>query len=149
MIKFVFLILFTSLQCNAFNAKVISVIDGDTIHVINQSLKITVRLSGIDTPELKQMYGNEAKDILSEKILNKIVTIKGISKDRYGRLIGDIFLNDRWINYELINEGIAWHYKKYSDDIKLSKAEKEARDNGIGIWSQINPIAPWNYRKNN
>tara|TARA_S200000501_G_scaffold296545_1_gene282696 strand:+ start:378 stop:827 length:450 start_codon:yes stop_codon:yes gene_type:complete len=149
MIKFVFLILFTSLQCNAFNAKVISVIDGDTIHVINQSLKITVRLSGIDTPELKQMYGNEAKDILSEKILNKIVTIKGISKDRYGRLIGDIFLNDRWINYELINEGIAWHYKKYSDDIKLSKAEKEARDNGIGIWSQINPIAPWDYRKNN
>ena len=149
MIKFVFLILFTSLQCNAFNAKVISVIDGDTIHVINQSLKITVRLSGIDTPELKQMYGNEAKDILSEKILNKIVTIKGISKYRYGRLIGDIFLNDRWINYELINEGIAWHYKKYSDDIKLSKAEKEARDNGIGIWSQINPIAPWDYRKNN
>ena len=121
------LLLFTTLPCNAFDAKVISVTDGDTIHVINQSLKITVRLSGIDTPELKQMYGNEAKDILSEKILNKIVTIKGISKDRYGRLIGDIFLNDRWINFELIKEGIAWHYKNYSDDIKLSKVEKRGK----------------------
>lgn len=149
MIKFTFLILLIAIQCNGFDAKVISVSDGDTIHVINQSLKIKVRLLGIDTPELKQIYGYKAKDILSEKILNKIVTIRGSSKDRYGRLIGDIFLNNRWINLELIKEGFAWHYKKYSDDIRLSEAEKEARDNGIGLWSQINPIAPWDYRNDN
>ena len=147
--KYVFLVLLITFQCNAFDAKVITVSDGDTIQVINQSLKIKVRLAGIDTPELRQMYGYEAKDILSEKILNKIVTIKGISKDRYGRLIGDIFLNDRWINFELVKEGFAWHYKKYSADIKLSEAEKEAKARGIGIWSQINPIAPWDYRKDN
>lgn len=44
--------------------------------------------------------------------------------------------------------GLAWHYKKYNDDEDLAQFEYTARMNKIGIWSQPNPVAPWDFRRN-
>jgi endonuclease YncB( thermonuclease family) len=42
---------------------------------------------------------------------------------------------------------MAWHYNKYNNDSKLAKLETESRGKKIGLWSQDNPIAPWDWRK--
>ena len=47
----------------------------------------------------------------------------------------------------MVQDGLAWHYKQYSKDDKMAKAEVEARESKKGLWSDPNPVPPWEYRK--
>ena len=136
-----------SLTSSAFEAIVTAVTDGDTVKIEYENKTIKVRLAGIDTPELKQEFGLEAKKALEEKVLNKKVYIDGYKKDRYGRLIADIKIGSRWINKELIEEGYAWHYKRYSKDLELAESELNAKKEAKGLWIAHNPVPPWEYRR--
>jgi micrococcal nuclease len=62
--------------------------------------------------------------------------------DRYGRLIGEIWLGDRDINRELIREGYAWAYRDYLTDRTLLDDETHAKKEGLGLWSDPNPVPP-------
>ena len=136
-----------SLTSSAFQAKVTAVTDGDTVKIEYENKTIKVRLAGIDTPELKQEFGLEAKKALEEKVLNKTVYIDGDKKDRYGRLITDLKIGSRWINKELVEEGYAWHYKQYSKDQELAESELNAKKEAKGLWISHNPVPPWSYRR--
>jgi endonuclease YncB( thermonuclease family) len=68
-------------------------------------------------------------------------------KDRYKRLIAEVYCNNININKELVKNGLAWHFKKYSSDNDYAKLEIQARKLKVGLWQQSNPIAPWNWRK--
>ena len=69
-------------------------------------------------------------------------------KDRYKRIIAEIILqNDTNLNKELVKNGLAWHFKKYSDSQEYAEIEIDARNKQIGIWSEPNPTAPWDWRK--
>ena len=46
----------------------------------------------------------------------------------------------------MVKLGMAWHFKKYSDDMSYDDLEREAREAKVGLWSDPNPIAPWDYR---
>ncbi len=81
-------------------------------------------------------------------MFNKQVSIKWKDKDRYGRVIGDIYLDDRWINKEMVQEGWAWHYRQYSDDEELAESQRTAKAAKVGLWQDSNPIAPWEFRHN-
>ena len=136
-----------SLTSAAFEAIVTAVTDGDTVKIEYENKTIKVRLAGIDTPELKQEFGLEAKKALEEKVLNKTVYIDGDKKDRYGRLITDLKIGSRWINKELVEEGYAWHYKQYSKDQELAESELNAKKEAKGLWISHNPVPPWSYRR--
>jgi len=64
-------------------------------------------------------------------------------------------LNGRDINLEMIEKGMAWHFKKYKnnqpikDRYSYNKSENEARKINIGLWSSKNPLPPWQWRKFN
>ena len=147
--KILLLILGISLFSYGFEAIVTDVTDGDTIKIEHQNKQIKVRLAGIDTPELKQVFGLESKKALEQKVLYKKVFIDGEKEDRYGRLIADIKIGSRWINKELVEEGYAWHYKQYSKNQELANAELKAKKSFKGLWKDDDPISPWNYRKIN
>ena len=137
-----------ALSAFGYPAKVISIIDGDTVHVLTaDKQQIKIRLAGIDTPERSQAYGTNAKQALSEKIFGKTVEVKAQTKDRYGRTVADLYLGERWINLELVAEGWAWHYKYYSKDKRLADAEVKARKARAGLWSDGNAVPPWDYRR--
>jgi len=128
--------------------KVIKIKDGDTIEILLQGNNpITIRLNGIDAPEKKQAFGQKSKEKLSEMIFGKIVKVDCNGKDRYGRVIGDIYLDEVNINEEMVKSGLAWHYKKYSKSDILAEYEDEARNNRRGLWADKNPIPPWDFRK--
>ena len=81
---------------NEYQALVIKVVDGDTIHVLQNNLTKKIRLLYIDAPEIKQDYGVESKLFLSNILLNKKVIIHSDSKDRYGRELGEVYIyNDK------------------------------------------------------
>ena len=66
-------------------------------------------------------------------------------KDRYGRILGDVFLDGRWINFEQVSEGWAWHYKEYNKSAVLADAETEAREAKLGLWADDSPTPPWDF----
>lgn len=131
-----------------FSAKVIGIKDGDTIEVLFNKVPIIIRLEHIDCPEKKQPYGKKAKQFVSNLVFGKTVNVfsKG-KKDRWGRLIAVVKIRDLNLNKELVKNGLAMHYKKYSKDSSYDLIEKKAKSGKIGMWTQPNVIAPWIYRK--
>ncbi len=131
-------------------AKVIGIIDGDTIDILYHQLPLRIRLEHIDAPEKRgsQPYGNKAKTILSDLCFGQDVTIITEGDfDMGGRLIGEIVnKNGINVNKEMVRCGYAWHFKKYSEDNNYDQLEKEARNKKIGLWREKNPIAPWDFR---
>jgi endonuclease YncB( thermonuclease family) len=118
-----------SLSGNEYNCKCLNVYDGDTITVALKPFdgldfyKFNIRLSDIDTPELRtknkkeKEMGLTVRDYLRELILNKIIKIKCGNFDKYGRLLAHIYLMDctnmnpeNSINHLLVNKNFAYLY---------------------------------------
>lgn len=146
------ILLFTlSLSAAEIIGKVVGVSDGDTITVLDHLDKgrFRIRFHGIDCPEKSQDFGNVAKKYLSSLIFGKTVTIRYREIDRYGRIVGKVFLDGTDINLEMLKAGLAWHYKRYDNTPEYAEAESKAKEKGIGLWQQPNPIPPWNFRRKN
>jgi micrococcal nuclease len=134
-----------------FQGKVIGIKDGDTFEILFDGQPERVRLAGIDCPEKSQPFGNNAKQYASNLCFGKIVTVTSTGKrDRYGRIVGAIVTEDSLnINQLLVKEGLAWHYRQYSDDEQLADIERTARVQRKGLWIDNEPIAPWDWRRHN
>jgi endonuclease YncB( thermonuclease family) len=128
--------------------RVVNIADGDTLTGIDsQKSQTKIRFFGIDAPESDQAFGQASKKALSEKVFGKDITVVIEDVDRYGRTVGRVFYGDRDINLAMVQEGFAWHYKKYSNDPRLAEAEKKARESKKGLWKDSDPIPPWDWRK--
>lgn len=133
-----------------FTGKVVGISDGDTFDVLYEGYVEQVRLAEIDCPEKKQAFGKAAKKYASDLCFGKIVTVaSGGKRDRYGRVVGTVITKEGVnVNEALIQAGLAWHYKDYSDSNALAEMENKARTEKVGLWSAKRPLAPWQYRKN-
>jgi endonuclease YncB( thermonuclease family) len=134
--------------------KVVKVVDGDTIYVLDSSRsQHKIRLAGIDAPEHNQAYGNASRKHLASLVAGKEVRIEYQKYDRYGRIVGKVLIDGTDVCLEQVKVGFAWHYKKYQDeqtpqDRQLyAAAEEQAREKQIGLWKDKNPIAPWDWRR--
>ncbi|TVR86977.1 MAG: thermonuclease family protein [Saprospirales bacterium] len=152
-IKFLFrsvliAILFCALGCSTggITGTVIQVTDGDSFHIAAEGKRYEVRLNGIDCPELDQAYGYEATAFAAE-YLYQLVEFKIRDMDRYGRYIADVYKDGTWLNRELVEQGLAWHYKQYSDDQRLARSEEAARSAKLGLWAEEDPTPPWEWRR--
>lgn len=143
------LLLSASPTCaTTFSGLVVKISDGDTIQVMLNGKAEKIRLAGIDTPEKKQPFGQAASRYNRSLSAQKIVTVRVETTDRYGRLVGEVFLPDgRSLNRELVRAGYAWWFRKYSDDQTIGELEDEARQARRGLWIDPNPVAPWEWRK--
>jgi len=76
------------------------------------------------------------------------MTVQSTGTDKYGRTLANIILPDgRSLSQELVRQGCAWWFKKYSKDQALAKLEADARQKKIGLWADPNPVPPWDWRK--
>jgi endonuclease YncB( thermonuclease family) len=148
-IKIVLFLLISSFYSSqTYTAKVIKVKDGDSIDILLDGTKQSLRLAHIDCPEKRQDYGAKAKEFTSNFCFGKEITVTIAGKpDRYGRWIVEVFRNNQNLNKELVRNGLAWHFKKYSNNANYDDLEKAARAKKIGLWKDSNPIAPWEWRK--
>lgn len=139
---------YISLSATVLEGKVVKISDGDTIVVLDKSkTQHRVRLFGIDAPELKQDYGRKAKDYLTALVATKLVKVVYFSKDKYKRILGIVFLNGSDVNAQIVKDGFAWAFVKYSN--RYIKEQDYAKENKIGLWNGKQIIAPWDFRKNN
>ncbi|KAJ4772096.1 Ca-2+ dependent nuclease [Rhynchospora pubera] len=92
-------------------------------------------------------YGSEARDALRKLIQGKRLTIQVYEKDRYGRLVADVYCDGVLIQEKLLRKGCAWHYKAYDKRRSFAQWQREARNAGRGLWANPNPVAPWVFKR--
>ncbi len=136
-------------------SQVVSVGDGDTIRILINRKKETIRMACIDAPEKKQApYGASATNRLRQLLpQGKGVQVRSIERDRYGRMVAEVFAGDQSINLQMVKEGQAVVYRRYLNACKDSQvqyleAEERAKGKRLGFWNQNNPTMPWDYRRN-
>jgi micrococcal nuclease len=141
---------------------IIDVADGNKITVVSYGTKLEMRLYGIDAPVGEkarrrtggkrpgQPYGEEAYLALKEKIDQRWIRYEIVSYDRHKRAVAIIWHEGRNINLEMVREGHAWAYRKYLDRLHAAEyigAEEKARAENRGLWQQLNPQPPREFRR--
>lgn len=133
--------------------RVVGVADGDTITVLAAgNVQEKIRVAGIDAPEKKQPFGQASKLSLSNLVYGRPVTVEWRKRDRYRRIVGQVFVSGRDAGLEQIRTGMAWHYRKYQgeqsphDRDRYAVAESDARLAHRGLWRDPDPIPPWDWR---
>ena len=138
-----------SATSRAVTGRVIGVADGDTLTVlIDERRQLKVRLAEIDAPERGQPWGNRSRTALSEQVYGRDIVVHQTDVDRWGRVVGRVFVDERYVNREMVASGAAWAYRRYTNDRAMIDAEVEARRERRGLWSmpQSEIVAPWDWR---
>ena len=126
---------------------VVAVLDGNTLEIKSDTETVKVMLYGIDSPELGQEYGEEARLFLEKKLLKKCVTVKIQGMDRKGNYLGVVILKkDIDPRVDLLKNGLAWTAEK--DPLPaLEQYKTSAKQKGVGLWQQQEPTPPWTFRR--
>ena len=131
---------------NPFKAEVIGIQDGDTIELKfiftgnkagrRSGKPLRIRLLHINCPERGKSFYKVAKQYTSQKCFQKTVQIRHDDKfDKYGRLLGEVILpGGKILNKELVKNGYAVHFKKYSTSVEYANLEMTAKNHKLGIW---------------
>ncbi len=144
---FFFVLLIANTAWANFSGKLVKVLDGDTVDVLQEGKAERIRLHGIDAPEKGMPHGQKAKQYVLDLAAQKIVTVEVKDTDRYGRTVGEVILPDgRSLNREIVKAGYAWWYRQYSKDASLGVLEAEARNARRGLWADKEPMPPWEWR---
>ena len=137
----------------AFHATLQTVFDGDTIDVLDQNgRRIRVRLGGIDAPERGQPFGEKARDSLQRLLSVGPLDVEPNSIDRYQRVLARVTCAGRDAGFEQIRAGAAWFYPwtdsiSESDRVAYSREEQAAKASRRGLWSDRDPVPPWQFRR--
>ncbi len=145
-----FCIFLTNVNAEKVAVKFESCVDGDTIKVILDDKKTTVRFLAIDTPETvhptkgEEPYGKEASNYTCDKVKNakklELEYDEGSAKtDKYSRALAWIFVDDNLLQKDLVSLGyakVAYLYGDYKYTEELKEIEKIAKSKKIGIWSE-------------
>ncbi|WP_051554464.1 thermonuclease family protein [Desulfobulbus elongatus] len=133
-------------------AKLIKIIDGDTIKAqVNGDLP-HIRLWGIDAPEAGQAGGDLATTTVQRLLAGRKITVQPIDRDRYGRTVAVVYTDgdERSVNEAMIRAGAAWVYTKYCTKpicSQWSQYQQAAQAAGIGLWRDKAPVPPWEWRR--
>ena len=159
-----------SAQAEIFSARVIVVMDGDTVMVLREGgseiagsppasslrgsrerghyrQKIKVRLANVDAPEEDQPFGKESRDSMLQMVGKKQVQIESLATDQYGRTIGLIMVDGLDVSQEQVKRGMAWEYSLRHENRLYIQLQKEAQQEQRGLWAQPGHMAPWRWRK--
>lgn len=116
-----------------------------------------IRLLCIDAPEIGQTHGVEAKSFL-EKLVKDGGVVFAKDIDQYGRLLAIVVVDTGGkqiiVNHEMLRQGHAWVYRKFSGSCGLPEdqlyaMERKARKEKRGLWQFRDPTPPWKWRYEN
>lgn len=136
---------------STIEGRCIRVHDGDTVTVLvdtqDGKRQASIRLDGIDAPELGQPFATRSRDKLRELVLDRTCRVESRGPDKYGRTVGRVAVDGEDVNSTMLAMGMAWHYKKYDSRQSMEMKETAARESHAGLWQDPNPIPPWDWRK--
>lgn len=132
----------------ASDCKVVGVTDGDTITALcpgNEQVRI--RIAEIDAPEKKQPFGTRSKQSLSDLCFGKQAEVFPEKTDRWGRTIARVKCDGQDASVHQVQTGMAWVFDRYVTDRRLYLLQDMARAGRRGLWSDVGPVPPWEWRR--
>ncbi len=149
----------TQLPAGPYSVK--NVHDGDSFNLqASNNATVRVRIAGIDAPEKTQPYSAKAKVALETMLNSGPIRLEPVTVDRFDRWVANVYVNDENVGLAQINQGWAWYFRRYKDDLELSQqlryefAEQTARQKRLGLWAGIDagnpalaPEPPWRFRE--
>ncbi|MGI9536789.1 MAG: thermonuclease family protein [Desulfocapsaceae bacterium] len=150
-----FIALLTSIHCTASAAEesvavvVDYVVDGDSLVVRRKGTAMEVRLWGIDAPEYDQPNSLPAKNALKKLVVGRKGELQAKYRDRYGRHVSLLTIEDLNINEAMVAAGHSWVYSRYCREVvclRWAHLQAEAKKKKLGLWKENNPIAPWQWK---
>jgi endonuclease YncB( thermonuclease family) len=137
-----------ALSGTRFTARVLANHDGDTFTTADRDgRRTTVRLYGIDAPEIRQDAGAAAKQFLASLILGKQIDVYPGTFERSGRLVARVMIDATDVSVAVLRAGYGWHSTEFSRDPLLADAERTARLARRGLWADQDPVPPWVFRR--
>ncbi|MBM9602959.1 thermonuclease family protein [Desulfopila inferna] len=143
-------VLASSIRTDRYPARVVKVVDGDTIVIKSGHTTKLIRLWGIDTPEWDQPFSGETKTFVKELLLNKRVYLEPLYLDKYNREIAQVYISDINVSRLLVEKGYAWVHVYYCNKKICSfwkRLQKKARNAHTGLWGKGRPVAPWKWKR--
>ncbi len=127
------------------------VYDGDTVKLksLQSGEEIKLRITDIDAPERNQSYGKQSRRAVLKLCKGPDIEVEAnlSGKDRYERHLGKLYCNNTDVSLHLLEQGLAWHNVKYSNDATLRSTAAKARSKKVGLWQHHNPMPPWVWRQ--
>jgi len=142
-----FVCLCGAVQAETFEARVIAVLDGDTVLLLRDRQKIKLRLADIDAPEKAQAFGRQSRDSLRALVHKQTVQVETRAVDQYARVVGILRKDGLNVNREQVRRGMAWEYSHHHKNIEFLALEREAKQARRGLWMQDHPQPPWQWRR--
>ena len=136
----------------AWSGVVTYVVDGDTVRIRppGGGKPVSVRIEGIDAPEICQAGGAASRDALMRRVLGQRVAVHGRRHDDYGRLLAVVTLQGEDTGLWMVRQGLAWSYRHRANAGPYALAQRRARAAGLGIFSASTgapPVYPAQFRR--
>ena len=138
---------------HTIQGRIVGVHDGDSVTLLDATNRqYKVRLDGIDAPELGQTFGRASKASLSRLTFRREAIAKCGKVDRYRREVCSLHVAGTDAGLAQVEAGMAWYFRRYEKELTAERrqaneqAEKQARDNRKGLWIEVSPVAPWDWR---
>ena len=150
------LCLLCSVSVQAWTGSVVKVHDGDSVQVRRQDGSVVkIRIYGVDTPELDQPWGYEARQCTADLLLGRMVDVVPTGqRPSYGRDVAGIVVLDQMMVLQdaLVSAGLAWVDGRYCklavcDLWRQHQADAAAASPPRGLWADSVPLPPWQWRK--
>lgn len=127
------------------------VVDGDSVYVrpLRGGKPVSIRVHGIDAPEICQRGGEMAREALKRHVLGRQVIVEGKSRDDYGRLLARIVSDDGDVGVRMVVGGHAWSYRYRGRGGPYIAQQRVAEAARRGIFADAQPAAvyPGTFRK--
>ena len=135
-------------KADTLTGRVVAITDGDSLTVVVDRREVKVQLADIDAPDSRQAFGTRSKQALSDICLGKDARLETRDRDGMSRTIATVYCAGRNANAEQVWQGMAWVFERYAKpDSPLYILQEQARAARRGLWSEPNPVAPWELRR--
>jgi micrococcal nuclease len=139
---------FAASQASAWPATAEACHDGDTCTVVSDSgQRLTIRLHGIDAPELDQSFGPQARLMINSLVAGHRVDVRPTGDLSYGRTVADLVLpGGRDVGAALVASGAAWVEQRWNHNPAAYNAQATAQGAHLGLWADPAAVPPWEWR---
>ncbi len=137
-----------------YPVQVLRVIDGDSVKVkLSNGAEYSVRMYGIDAPEMDQRVGRESQEYLRRLVRSRREwRLQVVDVDRYQRLVGVLYPEGRSVrdsaNHAMVESGYAYWFREYGgSELGFDDSERYAQRERAGVWATQHSVRPWDHRR--
>jgi endonuclease YncB( thermonuclease family) len=128
---------------------VVAISDGDTLKVrCPNEPQRSVRIASIDAPERRQPWGERSRQALASLCFRQTARIEPQAADRWGRTVAAVECQSQDVAAAQVQAGMAWVFPRYAPKgSPLYGYQDAARAARVGLWADLGPVAPWEWRR--